>query len=86
MVVPIMYACQCHVRYCGHGVGSGFHMQPFVQHFRNNVSCSNNNVEQPSVVLGPFCVLVYTAPRGINGFSPAGGDKPTTATKYGTPN
>jgi methionyl aminopeptidase len=23
-------------RYCGHGVGSEFHMQPFVQHFRNN--------------------------------------------------
>eukprot|EP00903_Cladosiphon_okamuranus_P008376 g8054.t1 len=23
-------------KYCGHGVGSGFHMQPFVQHFRNN--------------------------------------------------
>ncbi|CAN0411868.1 unnamed protein product, partial [Scytosiphon promiscuus] len=25
-------------RYCGHGVGSSFHMLPFVEHFRNNVS------------------------------------------------
>ncbi|CAM9720204.1 unnamed protein product [Ectocarpus sp. 8 AP-2014] len=23
-------------KYCGHGVGSSFHMLPFVEHFRNN--------------------------------------------------